>query len=621
MATNIAILRRPLDPTGAWAWITTVDHKKIGVLYGLSAFAFFILGGVEALVMRLQLAQADLNVVSAATFNQMFTMHGTTMIFMVVMPAGAAFFNFLVPLQIGARDVAFPRLNALSYWLFLFGSILMNFSFFTGSAPDMGWFAYAPLTGSTFSASSSVDYWILGLQVMGVGTLAAGFNFVITIINMRAPGMTLMRMPIFTWMTLIVSFLIIFAFPVITVAITLLLFDRMFGTNFYDITAGADPLLWQHLFWVFGHPEVYILILPSMGIVSDILPTFSRKPLFGYVTIVLAGAVIAFLGFGVWAHHMFTVGMGRWATSAFAVATMAIAVPTGVKVFNWLATMYGGSIQFKTPMLFALGFISLFMLGGLSGVMHAVVPVDLQHQDTYFVVAHFHYVLFGGSIFGLTAATYYWFPKITGRMMSESIGKVHFAIMFVGFNLTFFPMHFLGVLGMPRRIYTYAPDMGWSGTNMAVTIGAFVIAVSIAIFLYNMVRSARVGQPAGANPWGAATLEWSMESPPHHYNFAVVPTVRSQHPLWDEEANAVEPPPLPYVDESSIHMPSPSYWPLLLALGVTLVAGSLLVWQAHAIAGLTMGAASGALALVSVYRWVFEPPVAAEVAEGAAAHH
>ena len=621
MATNIAILQRPLYPTGVWGWITTVDHKKIGVLYGLTAFAFFILGGVEALVMRLQLAQADLNVVSAATFNQMFTMHGTTMIFMVVMPAGAAFFNFLVPLQIGARDVAFPRLNALSYWLFLFGSILMNVSFFTASAPDMGWFAYAPLTSGNFTTSNSVDYWILGLQVMGVGTLAAGFNFVVTIVNMRAPGMTLMRMPVFTWMTLIVSFLIIFAFPVITVAITLLLFDRMFGMHFYDLSAGADPLLWQHLFWVFGHPEVYILILPSMGIVSDILPTFSRKPLFGYVTIVLAGAVIAFLGFGVWAHHMFTVGMGRWATSAFAVATMAIAVPTGVKVFNWLATMYGGSIQFRTPMLFALGFISLFMLGGLSGVMHAVVPVDLQQQDTYFVVAHFHYVLFGGSIFGLTAATYYWFPKITGRMMSESVGKVHFAMMFIGFNLTFFPMHFLGVLGMPRRIYTYAPDMGWAATNMAVTIGAFVIAAAVAVFLYNMVRSARVGQPAGANPWGAATLEWAIESPPPHYNFAVVPTVRSQHPLWDEEANAVEPPPLPYIDESSIHMPSPSYWPLLLAMGVTLTAGSLLVWQAHTIAGLTMGASSGALALISLYRWVFEPAIAVEVTQGAAAHH
>ena len=619
MAANIGILRRPIAPTGVWGWMTTVDHKKIGVLYGVTAIVFFVLAGVEALVMRAQLAQADSDLVGAEAFNALFTMHGTTMVFMVIMPMGAAFFNFMIPLMIGARDVAFPRLNALSYWLFLFGAILMNVSFFNSSAPDAGWFAYAPLTSTEYSGSSGVDYWILGLQVLGIGTLSAGFNFVVTIVNLRAPGMTLMRMPVFVWMTLIISFLIIFAFPVITVAITMLLFDRFFGTTIYDVSAGADPLLWQHLFWVFGHPEVYILILPAMGIVSDILPTFSRKPLFGYMTIVMAGTVIAFMGFGVWAHHMFTVGLGTWAISAFSIATMGIAVPTGVKVFNWLATLYGGSITFKTPLLFALGFISMFMLGGLSGVMHAVVPVDTQQQDTYFVVAHFHYVLFGGSVFGLTAGLYYWFPKITGRMMSERLGKLHFWLMLIGFNMTFFPMHILGVLGMPRRIYTYSGDQGWEGINTFVSIGSLVVASAIAVMLLNMFRSARVGQPAGNNPWGAPTLEWAIPSPPPHYNFAVVPTVRSLYPLWDEEANVVEPPELPHFDETAIHMPSPSYWPMLMAAGITLAAGGLLVWQWHTIFGLIVSSSSGLLVLYSIYRWAFEPVIAAEALEDV--HH
>ena len=613
MAANFGILRRPVSTEGVWGWITTVDHKRIGILYGVSAFIFFLIGGIEALLMRVQLAQPESTFVEAGTFNALFTMHGTTMVFMVVMPAGAAFFNFLVPLMIGARDVAFPRLNALSYWLFIFGAILMNFSFFKAAFPDVGWFGYAPLTTSEYTLSSSTDYWVLGLQIMGIGTTAAGFNFVITILNMRAPGMTLMRMPLFPWMTLIVSFLIIFAFPPLTIALTLLLFDRFFGTNFFDTAgAGADPLLWQHLFWIFGHPEVYILILPAMGIVSDILPTFSRKPLFGYTTVVFAGAVIAFLGFGVWAHHMFTTGLGAWATAAFAGATMAIGVPTGVKIFNWLATLWGGSIQFKTPLLFALGFISMFMLGGLSGVMHAAVPVDTQQQDTYFIVAHFHYVLFGGSIFGLTAGIYYWFPKMTGRMLSERLGKVHFWVMFIGFNMTFMPMHVLGVLGMPRRVYTYSIDQNWAGLNLFVSIGAFVIALSILLLIVNMVRSARKGEAAGMNPWAAATLEWAIPSPPPHYNFAVIPTVRSQHPLWDEEANAVEPPPLPAHGEP--HMPDPSYWPIVIAFGITMVAGGLLIWQANTWLGLLVIAVFGFVGMRGVYGWVFEP-VAEESAE------
>lgn len=513
--------------------------------------------------------------------------------------------------MIGARDVAFPRLNAFSYWLYLFGALLMNFSFFVGAFPDMGWFGYAPLTISEYTLSASTDYWVLGLQIMGIGTTAAGLNFVVTILNLRAPGMTLMRMPVFAWMTLIISFLVIFAFPPLTIALTLLMFDRFFDTNFFDtVGAGADPLLWQHLFWVFGHPEVYILILPAMGIVSDILPTFSRKPLFGYATIVFAGAVIAFLGFGVWAHHMFTTGIGAWAVAAFASATMAIGVPTGVKIFNWLATLWGGTIQYRTPLMFSLGFISMFMLGGLSGVMHAAVPVDTQQQDTYFIVAHFHYVLFGGSIFGLTAGLYYWFPKMTGRMMSEKIGHLHFWLMFIGFNVTFMPMHILGVLGMPRRIYTYTADQNWDDLNLFVSAGSFIIALSILVLIYNLIVSARSGAPSGMNPWQGATLEWSIPSPPHHYNFAVVPTVESLYPLWDEEANVVEPPELP--EHGEPHMPSPSYWPLVLAFAATGIAAGLLIYDNYFWSGIAVMVGFGCLLFRGAYGWVFEPLTAEE---------
>ena len=621
MVARLEIISRPIAPTGLWSWITTIDHKRIGILYGTTAFIFFLIGGIEAMLMRAQLATADGGVVDAETFNQLFTMHGTTMVFMVIMPFGAAFFNFMIPLMIGARDVAFPRLNAFSYWMFLFGSLLMHASFLTGSAPDMGWFAYSPLTGEQYSPGSGVDYWILGLQVLGIASMAAGFNFVITILNLRAPGMTLMRMPLFCWMTLVVSFLIIFAFPVITIAITLLLFDRFFGTNFYAVASGADPLLWQHLFWVFGHPEVYILILPAMGIVSDVLPTFSRKPLFGYPMVVLAGVSIAFLGFGVWSHHMFTVGLGVWATSAFSVATMLIAIPTGVKVLNWIATMWGGALEFKTPMLFALGFISMFMLGGLSGVMHASVPVDTQQQDSYFVVAHFHYVLFGGSILGILAGLYYWFPKMSGRMLSEGVGKLHFWLTFIGFNITFFPMHIVGILGMPRRIYTYPADQGWESYNVISTVGAVVIAVSVLVLIYNMYQSLRSGEPAGNNPWGGATLEWSIPSPPPHYNFATIPTVTSRMPLWDEHGASVGASHASQHSDEEAHvaMPAPSYWPVVLSLAITMVAGSLIIREAHTILGLTVASVFGLLGLYSIYRWSFEPAFADAVDEEA--HH
>ncbi|PYM56998.1 MAG: cytochrome ubiquinol oxidase subunit I, partial [Candidatus Rokuibacteriota bacterium] len=426
MATQAAFMpgtqAKPKALEVVWSWLTTVDHKRIGILYGVSAYVFFLVGGVEALLMRLQLAKPDGTVLSAQTFNELFTMHGTTMIFLAIMPMGAAFFNFIIPLQIGARDVAFPRLNALSYWVFLSGALFLHSSFLAGSIPDAGWFGYANLTTRQFSPGSHVDFWMLGLQILGLSSLMAGFNFIVTIINMRAPGMTLMRLPLFIWMSFVVQFLVVLAFPAITVALILLMFDRLFGTLFFAPAAGADPLLWQHLFWIFGHPEVYILILPAMGIVSEVLPTFSRKPLFGAPVVIYSGIMIGFFGFGVWSHHMFSVGMGPVADSAFSIATLLIAVPTGVKIFNWIGTLWGGSIRFATPLLFSLGFISMFIMGGLSGVMHASPPVDLQQTDTYFIVAHFHYVLFGGSIFGLFSGVYYWFPKIFGKVLDERLG-------------------------------------------------------------------------------------------------------------------------------------------------------------------------------------------------------
>ncbi|MFY7923588.1 MAG: cytochrome c oxidase subunit I, partial [Gemmatimonas sp.] len=412
----------PVD-TGLWSWLTTVDHKRIGALYLISGLFFFVVGGLEAAVIRAQLAVPNGTLVSAEMYNQLFTMHGTTMIFLAVMPLSAAFFNFLIPLQVGARDVAFPRLNAFSYWIYLLGGIFITVPIFFSMAPDGGWFGYAPLSTKAYSPQINMDFWVIGLQILGISSLAAGFNFITTIINMRAPGMTLMRMPIFTWMSFVVQFLVVLAFPVITVALVFLQFDRFFGTNFYTIAKGADPLLWQHLFWVFGHPEVYILILPAFGLVSEVLPTFSRKPLFGYPVMVYSGILIGFLGFGVWAHHMFSVGMGPIADSVFSLATMLIAIPTGVKIFNWMATMWGGQIRFTVAMKFAVALVALFTVGGISGVMHSSPPADLQQTDTYFVVAHFHYVLYGGSVFGIFAGTYYYFPKITGRFLSEKLGN------------------------------------------------------------------------------------------------------------------------------------------------------------------------------------------------------
>ena len=521
------------EQTGLMSWLTTVDHKRIGTLYLWTSLTFLFVGGIEAFIMRLQLMQPNGQVVSAETFNQLFTMHGTTMVFLVVMPLSAAFFNYLIPLQIGARDVAFPRLNAFSYWVYLFGGLFMTVPTFFGTAPNGGWFGYAPLTTIQFSGGLNIDFWVLGLQILGVSSLAAAFNFITTIINMRAPGMTLMRMPIFTWMSFVVQFLLILAFPAITAALVFLLFDRFFGTQFYTLAAGADPLLWQHLFWVFGHPEVYILILPAFGLASEILPTFSKKPLFGYNVMVYSGIMIGFLGFGVWAHHMFAVGMGATADTIFSMATMLIGIPTGVKIFNWVATMWGGNLKFTVAMKFAIALVGLFTIGGISGVMHSSAPADLQQTDTYFIVAHFHYVLFGGSIMGIMGGIYYYYPKMVGRFMNETLGNWHFWLFFIGMNMTFFPMHFSGMLGMPRRVYTYDVGQGWETFNLWSTIGVFFQGAGLLIFAYNFFKSRSNGAPASNDPWGAGTLEWSIPSPPPEYNFAQLPVVTSRYPLWD----------------------------------------------------------------------------------------
>ena len=584
------------ENSGVWSWLTTVDHKRIGALYGITAFSFFMWGGVQALLVRTQLAVPHGAVVDAKLYNELFTMHALTMIFLAVMPLGASFQNFLIPLMIGARDVAFPRLNALSYWVFFGGAVLLTASFFF-EAPGGGWFNYAPLSEKEFSPGLGIDFYVVGLMVLGISSLMAALNFAVTIINMRAPGMTMMRLPVFIWMSLIISFLLILALPPLTVALIQLLFDRQFGTHFFIAGEGGDPILWQHLFWVFGHPEVYILILPAMGIVSEVIPVFSRKPLFGYPAIVFAGVAIAFLGWAVWSHHMFTTGMGAVPRTIFATNTMIIAIPTGVKIFNWLGTMYGGNIRFNTSMSFAVAFIALFTIGGISGVMHASPPVDGQHQDTYFVVAHLHYVLVGGAVTGIFSGIYYWFPKMTGRFLDEKLGMVHFWLWFIGVNLTFFPMHYLGLLGMPRRIYTYDAGLNWGFWNMAETIGAFTIAAGVLIFVINFFRSMSQEKTAEANPWGAATLEWATSSPPPEHDFDVVPVVRSRDPLWYDRDHNIAP---AEPTGEHIHLPPPSYYPILMATGVVLMAMGPL---SH----LALTAVGVLIVVYGIWGWALEP--------------
>jgi cytochrome c oxidase subunit I len=514
-------------------WVATVDHKKIGIMYVVMAVVFLVIGGCEAVLIRLQLWVPRNDLIGPDTFNQLFTMHGTTMVFFMGMPILIGIGNYLVPLMIGARDMAFPRLNALGFWATLFGGILVYSSFATGGAPAIGWFAYAPLTEHTFARSAATDLWCSGLIVSGVGTTTAGINFIATILGMRAPGITMFRIPFFTWTMLWTSVQIVLAMPPLTVALIMVLLDRNLGAHFFDSQNGGSALLWQHLFWFFGHPEVYILILPVFGMVTEIIPVFSRKVLFGYEFMAAATAAIAFISMGVWAHHMFAVGMTRTQDIYFVIASFLVSIPTGIKFFNWLATMYGGRISFASPMLFVAGFLSMFLIGGLTGIMLAAAPWNFQLTDSYFVVGHFHFVLIGGTLFGTFAGIHYWFPKVTGRMLSERLAKWQFWLLYIGFIVTFVPMHFSGIFGMPRRIYTYDADRGWTFLNQLTTIGALIQVPSFAIFVVNVLWSLKRGKPAGDDPWNAWTLEWTTTSPPPSYNFEQIPVVRSRRPLWD----------------------------------------------------------------------------------------
>lgn len=615
-SSSLGLLARPKGDTGWKSWLFTVDHKRIGILYGASALIFLVFGGIEALLIRLQLAAPAGSVLSEDAYNQVFTMHGVTMVFLVIMPLAAAFANYFLPLQIGARDVAFPRLNAFSFWCFLFGGIFLNTSWLLGGAPDGGWFGYAPNSGLIFSPSHGMDFYALGLQITGIASLVSAINLIVTVLNMRTPGMSLWRMPVFSWMLLIVQFLLLFAIPVITVALFLLMFDRLFGANFFNVAAGADPLLWQHLFWIFGHPEVYILILPAFGIMSEVIPTFSRKPLFGYPFMVFSGIAIGFMGWGVWAHHMFTSGMGPISVAAFSLSTMFIAVPTGVKILNWMATMWGGRLQFTTAMLFSVGAVAMFTIGGLSGVTHAISPADTQQTDTFYIVAHFHYVIFGGSLLGMLSGFYFWWPKVFGYKLNERWGKASFWVLLAGFNLTFGPMHILGLQGMSRRIHSYSGEAGFSLWNAVATAGAFLTAVGFLIFAVNIYisrRDHRAGKslPVGPDPWDARSLEWMTASPVPIHNFDSEIQVSRQDEFWHrkwritESGSVVRRAKAEDIahdgSATGIHLPSPSYWPIVLALGLPLVAYGLIfnLWIT----------AVGALVVIGAfYGWVLESP-------------
>ncbi len=520
--------------SGLVEWLTTTDHKKIGILYLVTTFVFFFIGGLEALLIRWQLATPDSKILSPGLYNEIFTLHGTTMIFLFIIPVFAGFTNSILPLMLGAKDMAFPRLNALSYWLLLAGGLMLYSSFLpipNAGLPAGGWTSYAPLTTGQFSPTHGQDFWILGLQLVGLSSLLGALNFIVTIFTMRAPGMTFTRIPLFAWAVLVTAFLTVLAVPFITVAITLLLFDRVFTTHFFDVAAGSDPKLWQFIFWYYSHPAVYIMILPGFGIISEVLPVFSRKPIFGYKLIAYSSVAIGFLGFSVFGHHMFVAGIGFPLQLFFMASSMLIAVPTGVKMFNWMATLWGGSLWFKPPLLFALGFLSMFVLGGVSGVFLACAPCDMEFTDTYFVVAHIHYVLFGGSVFTVMAGLYYWFPKISGRMLSDKLGYLQFVLMLAGFNMAFWPQHELGLDGMPRRIYHYPQAPEWGPLNLLSSIGAFVIALSMLVMLVNILHSLRAGRRAPADPWNGDTLEWATTSPPPPHNFDVVHVVHSARPL------------------------------------------------------------------------------------------
>ncbi len=523
-------------------WVTTVDHKRLGILYIVYGLLFLLVAGVEALIIRIQLMHSHNDFVAPQVFNRMFTMHSTTMVFFAAMPILFGFANYLVPLMIGTRDMAFPRLNAFSFWLTATGGLLLYFSFLGGSglygagnAPDVGWWAYAPLTARAFSPGHSSDYWTLAVLVSGFGTIGTSINIIATILCLRCPGMKLSRMPLLAWLYFVMSGMVLIAITPLSAAQIMLLVDRYLGGHFFDTQAGGSATLWMHFFWIFGHPEVYILIIPSFAFMSEIIPVFSRKPIFGYPVMVAATVCIGFVSMSVWAHHIFTIGMSSYANSFFALTSMVIAVPTGIKIFNWIGTMWGGRIQFKTPMLFCIGFLFQFLIAGLTGIMLACAPFDWQLSLSYFVVAHFHYTLVGGVVFAIFAAFYYWYPKMTGRMLSERLGKWHFWLFFIGFHLTFDLMHIPGVLGMPRRIYTYEPGRGWDTLNLLISVGAFIQAIAILVFVANLVISYFKGDRAGNDPWDAWTLEWSVSSPPPAYNFASIPVVASRRPLWDQK--------------------------------------------------------------------------------------
>ena len=625
-ATATPVLRR-LEaawetPAGVLGALGTVDHKIIGIRYLVTAFVFLMIGGAEALLMRVQLAHANAAVLSPAVYDQLFTMHGVTMLFLFALPILSGFSNYLWPLMIGARDMAFPRVNALGYWLFLAAGIFLYTSLPLGLAPNAGWFNYVPLAGSEYTPRLNIDFFALAMLFLGISTTAGAINFIVTFFKLRAPGMSLDRVPILLWGTLTASFAALFALPALSAACLFLYLDRHFGTHFFDAAHGGQPLLWQHLFWIFGHPWVYIIVLPAMSMASDMIPTFSRRPLVAYPYVVLATVAVGILGFGVWAHHMFATGLSTLALSFFGGASLMIAIPSAVSVFAWVATIWQGRPVFTTAFLFLVGFILTFVIGGVSGVMTGSVPFDWQLTDSYFVVAHLHYVLIGINLFPVVAAVYYWFPKMTGRLLSERLGRWNFWLMFIGFNVGFFPMHILGMLGMPRRVYTYAPGLGWDGWNLVVTLGAFLFAAGFVLLLANVRWSLRHGADAGANPWDAGTLEWSVSSPPPPYNFAAIPRVGSRHPLWEghlEPAHRTVLDAGPPLDDGQqtlstsalaaealavLAMPSDSLWPLYVAAATLLLFYALLwsLWIVAVIAVLGLGA--------SIIGWLWPRDVA-----------
>ena len=580
---------------GLFGALASVDHKTIGKRYLVTSIVFLILGGAEAAALRVQLARPDTSLMTPEAYNQIFSMHGITMIFWYAAPVLSGFSNYMWPLMLGARDMACPRANALSYWTFLMSGVFLYTSALVGQMPDKGWFAYAPLTETAYSPGLNMDFYAIALTFLSVSTTVGAINFIVTLFKTRAPGMSVNRLPIFVWGTLTTSFSVIAAAPALTAACVLLYLDRRFGAHFYDAAFGGSALLWQHLFWSFGHPWVYIVVLPAMGIVSDLMPTFCRRPLVGYAFVALATVSTGMLGFGVWVHHMFATGLPATASSFFSAASMVITIPSAIAVFSWIATMWHGRPVFKTPMLFAAGFIILFVIGGVSGVATAANAYDLQLTDTYFIVAHLHYVLIGINVFAVMAGFYYWLPKITGKMLNEKLGKVNFWLMFIGFGVGFFPMHTLGLLGMPRRIYTYAAGLGWEWQNMWVTIGAFVFALGVAVFIANFFWSLRSGDDAGPNPWDAPTLEWATPSPPPPYNFARVPIVGSRHPLWegrtsertgqslldtgpilDEGRDTFGTTPLDAEPDEILRMPEDTMWPFFLSLSILVVSYGLL---------------------------------------------